>query len=63
MIDELYTLIYRHKDLSLLPGTFRNRLLKRLNKRQARKLAKKFAKQAYEKSLKLCEQVIEANFN
>lgn len=63
MIDELYTLIYRHKDLSLLPDTFRNRLLKRLNKRQARKLAKRFAKQAYEKSLKLCEQVIEANFN
>lgn len=66
MLDELYTLLYQHKDLSLLPNTFKNRLLLRAVRRKAKRFAKKFAKtqakKVYNKSLELCEQIIKANF-
>lgn len=66
MLDELYTLLYQHKDLSLLPNTFKNRLLLRAVRRKAKRFTKKFAKtqakKVYNKSLELCEQIIKANF-
>lgn len=66
MLDELYTLLYQYKDLSLLPNTFKNRLLLRAVRRKAKRFAKKFAKtqakKVYNKSLELCEQIIKANF-
>ena len=66
MVDELYKLIYMKKDLSLLPNTWKNRLLiKRVNKRTkrfAKRFAKTQARKVYDKTYELCEQIIKANF-